>query len=567
MADQDRTLVIDVELDDKDLKRGSKAAKKEMSSIGKAAKSLGPIIAGAFGTAALVGFVKQTLEVNDALAKTADRLGITTEAMAGFNLAAELGGMSAQQMSTSLQMMNRNVSDAAKGMGLAKDSLIDLGLSAERLREIGPEQAFVEIVGALENVENAADRSNIAMDIFGRSGGQVLNLTAEGLAKARQEAEAFGTAISRDQAKQIEDFNDEMTRLAAAGQGIANEFTIALLPALTAVVTSMQDGAREGSSLSFVIDGVAGVFNTFTIGLLTTTEILGAVGDSIGAVGAALSFLAEGELQLASNALEEFGVDAEARLISLSQRIQNIDLFGTQGVTAPAGAETGGVSTAISEAVEVQTTSAADRLIQQVQAEQEAADLINQTWSETYANQTTAFSTESEKRAFIAQLEADSVVGIASQTGQALDTLGKVGFEKQKGFAVGQGLMNTYESAVAAYKSLAGIPVVGPALGAAAAAAATAAGLKNVATIKKQKPGGSGGGGGAVPASVSGGAGGVGAAAIPGQPAQNIPAAVPGPEIRVISNDSIVGKMVEEEVIPAINDALRRGISLDLELN
>ena len=51
-----------------------------------------------------------------------------------------------------------------------------------------------------------------------------------------------------------------------------------------------------------------------------------------------------------------------------------------------------------------------------------------------------------------------------------------------KAFAIAKATIDTYQSAVAAYKSLAGIPVIGPALGAIAAGAAIASGI---ATVKK----------------------------------------------------------------------------------
>lgn len=51
-----------------------------------------------------------------------------------------------------------------------------------------------------------------------------------------------------------------------------------------------------------------------------------------------------------------------------------------------------------------------------------------------------------------------------------------------KAFAIAKATIDTYQSAVSAYKSLAGIPVIGPALGAIAAAAAVASGI---ATVKK----------------------------------------------------------------------------------
>lgn len=61
---------------------------------------------------------------------------------------------------------------------------------------------------------------------------------------------------------------------------------------------------------------------------------------------------------------------------------------------------------------------------------------------------------------------------------------GKKGAKIAKAAAIAQATIKTYESATSAYASLAGIPYVGPALGAAAAGAAIAAGLINIAKIK-----------------------------------------------------------------------------------
>lgn len=61
--------------------------------------------------------------------------------------------------------------------------------------------------------------------------------------------------------------------------------------------------------------------------------------------------------------------------------------------------------------------------------------------------------------------------------------------------AIAQTTIDTYQSAVASYKSLAGIPIVGPALGAIAAAAAVASGIASVKKIiAVPVPGGGGGG-------------------------------------------------------------------------
>ena len=72
-------------------------------------------------------------------------------------------------------------------------------------------------------------------------------------------------------------------------------------------------------------------------------------------------------------------------------------------------------------------------------------------------------------------------------------------FEMFKAFAIAETIIKTYEAAQASYAALAGIPIIGPALGIAAAAAAIAAGMARVAQIQATEPG---------TGTVAGGAGG-----------------------------------------------------------
>lgn len=71
--------------------------------------------------------------------------------------------------------------------------------------------------------------------------------------------------------------------------------------------------------------------------------------------------------------------------------------------------------------------------------------------------------------------------------GQVFDSYASVLGEQTaagKAAAIASALISTYQGATSAYSSLAGIPIVGPALGFAAAAAAVIGGLKNVAQIR-----------------------------------------------------------------------------------
>ncbi|HMI79699.1 MAG TPA: hypothetical protein VK484_12950, partial [Ferruginibacter sp.] len=103
-----------------------------------------------------------------------------------------------------------------------------------------------------------------------------------------------------------------------------------------------------------------------------------------------------------------------------------------------------------------------------------------------------------------AQAKQAALSAIAGALGSFSELAGKE-TAAGKALAVAQTTIQTYQSATAAFASLASIPVVGPALGAVAAAGAIVAGLVNVKKILSVKvpgKGGSSSGGGG----ISGGA-------------------------------------------------------------
>ncbi|URA06806.1 tape measure protein [Xanthomonas phage Langgrundblatt1] len=96
------------------------------------------------------------------------------------------------------------------------------------------------------------------------------------------------------------------------------------------------------------------------------------------------------------------------------------------------------------------------------------------------------------KMALFQQQYQTQIQGATTALG-ALATLQNSQNKKQaaigKKAAIAQTVINTYQSATAAFSAMAGIPYIGPILGAAAAAAAIAAGMANVQQIRAQNAG------------------------------------------------------------------------------
>jgi hypothetical protein len=86
------------------------------------------------------------------------------------------------------------------------------------------------------------------------------------------------------------------------------------------------------------------------------------------------------------------------------------------------------------------------------------------------------------------QKHMQGVSQILGNLAKTTEAFGKKGFALWKTMSIAQALVDTYSSANAAYKAMAGIPFVGPGLAIAAAAAAIGAGLANVVAISNTEP-------------------------------------------------------------------------------
>lgn len=158
--------------------------------------------------------------------------------------------------------------------------------------------------------------------------------------------------------------------------------------------------------------------------------------------------------------------------------------------------------------------------------------------------------------------KAQVVSGVLGSLSQLMITENKRAFEVGKRAAIAQAIVDTITSAQAAFKSLAGIPYVGPALGAAAAGAAIAAGYARVDSIRNTSFDSGGGGGRSTGSAGSVSVGG-------GQPPEAVPAAAYSTQpqgsggtttINLVGEDnSSLSYNQVDQMFGALTEALDRG--------
>lgn len=294
MAVKKQGVQYDIRADD----RASRVFGRLTGAINRAGRAAtaslrGMTIAGGAAAGALAVLTARGLDSGDKLAKTADKLNVTTQALTAMRLAAERGGMSSTAFDTALQRFTRSVDEAARGTGTAARAFRALGLDAAALEKMTPDAALAATADALAAVESGTDRVGVAYDLFGARGVGMVNVLRGGSAALEDtaaEVGRLGLALTRVEAAKIEEANDRIGDLkqivGAVGQQVAAQLAPALAIASRHLVTFIE---KSGGVRNVVASGFDSV-GTRVAGAGAMFARLGHAGDVAGQV-IALAFI------------------------------------------------------------------------------------------------------------------------------------------------------------------------------------------------------------------------------------------------------------------------------------
>lgn len=238
--------------------RGLRSGLNLLTAI-QGARLFGQITAGVSrAVSSFVAMGQAQAGVIDRTAKLSRQLGMTYGELAGLGLAAELSGTSMDEVGKAVVRADRLFVEAAGGSKTAQKAFASLGLSVSDLQGMSASDRFDKMAAAISQLPTASERAAAAIQLFGRSGANMLNLFENGgsvLAASRQEAERFGIALTSAQAGDVEAMNDSFSRAQRAIEGIVQQVVAYLSPAVTAVSTAFTDfvGSVGGANIGQAI--------------------------------------------------------------------------------------------------------------------------------------------------------------------------------------------------------------------------------------------------------------------------------------------------------------------------
>lgn len=255
------SLRVNLGMDSAEFQNGAKRAQSTLGTLGASIKAFAAGAVAALSLGAVTAALKSSVDHMDELGKAAQKIGIPVEQLSGLEYAARLADVSLDDLQTSMGRFNKNLAEAASGKNTDfAAALKAIGVSAvDANGQLRPTMAtFSDIAQSLSGYADGAEKAALSQIFFGKSGANLiplLNAGRDGIKEATDEALKFGLVTSEQAAKAAEQFNDNLTRMKAAGEGVTNQIAAGMLPAMNNIVDALFNSV--GASDVFVNAGKA----------------------------------------------------------------------------------------------------------------------------------------------------------------------------------------------------------------------------------------------------------------------------------------------------------------------
>lgn len=275
MAEKLGEALLDLDTNDKPFRKGVDAAERlalglgrTFDDVGRRAVAMGKVLAvgAAAGVTAMGVLVKRSIDAADEMSKAALRAGTTTEELSRLAWAGELSDVSLGALTTSMARLNNIMAEVASG-GAEDTKAVFEAINVAVTNADGSlrnsHDVFLEVADVIARMENGAERSALAIQLFGRSGADLIPLLVNGRTGLRDmadEADRLGKTISTQAGKDAEQFNDTLTRIGAVVDGVGLKVGTALVPYLQSLADKLADPSFATNAQGLAI-GVVGAIN------------------------------------------------------------------------------------------------------------------------------------------------------------------------------------------------------------------------------------------------------------------------------------------------------------------
>jgi len=293
--------------------------------------ALAGITAFAAGAVAVVRGLLALEDRVESLGNTADKLGVSFEFIQTLEEAANRSGTSIDAVSAAFGRLQKSVLGVDEESKAAQKALSEIGVTAEELAALSPEEQYQRIGRALADIEDPARRTATATALFGRAGADLIPFF-NNIGGAADDMQRFGATLSETDRGNIDSLGAAFDQVGVAVKGLGQSV---LLP----FVGLVEGVAKAFSGLINIVTAVAQTIGTVLGPVLSTIgAVFGAFGDAVnGTIGFFRSFFSTAEETAAATEKTAEAVTRSAEEVKALDKAYADSQKGLDAIIAKAG--------------------------------------------------------------------------------------------------------------------------------------------------------------------------------------------------------------------------------------
>ncbi len=270
---------LEIELATKGVSAVQTSLNRVLGGVKSWATGIGAALGAALSFRELAAGLKSAVDALDKAGASAQRFGLATQTLSTFAYAATISKSNTEGLETALRFLNRSLGEASTGSAATVETFRRLGV--EFLNTDGTlrrtDEVMLSLADRFSALPNGAEKVAVALQLLGRSGTEMipfLNNGSQALRELMAEAREFGLEVTPEAAQAAGDFNDNLERLAFAGQGFYQTVAAQVLPALVEFTARMVDALKESHALGTAAGWLAGVIQELALLAVGAAEAL-----------------------------------------------------------------------------------------------------------------------------------------------------------------------------------------------------------------------------------------------------------------------------------------------------
>lgn len=232
------------------------------SAIGAAGAALAAAGIG-IGLSSIASSIREVLEEADRLDELSQQIGVSVETLSELQYIAGRSGIALDELAGGFVRLNRAIVEAASDSeGRVAEAFGRLGVTvtdaAGNIRDT--EAVFRDLAEAFQAMPAGAEEGAAALEVFGRSGANLiplLNEGADGIDRLAARAHDLGLVIDGETAEAASVFNDALDDITASMDAIWTVAAAKLAPALAELAQGFADWLAESDNLQWIGEQIA----------------------------------------------------------------------------------------------------------------------------------------------------------------------------------------------------------------------------------------------------------------------------------------------------------------------